>query len=112
MAEYLPILTDAVLLGLCFLLLWLVRRQQEEVDLLSRRVSAAESAASDLGRSTGSVLLAQEKDLKALKEAVDQMQDGVTERNRAETRMFEGLSNIFNYDYAQARKAVGDGGEE
>lgn len=112
MLEYLPVLTDFVLLAQCVLLLWLARRLQEKVDLLARRVASAETQTSDLSRSTGSVLFAQEKDLKELKEAVDQMQDGVNERNHAEAKMFEGLSNIFNYDYAQARKAVGDGGEE
>lgn len=112
MLEYLPVLMDAVLLGLCLLLLVLLRKQQEEVDRLSRRVSAAETQTSDLGRNIGGLLLSQEKDLAAIREAVDQMQDGVNDRNRAETKMFEGLSNIFNYDYAQARKAVGDSVEE
>lgn len=54
-----------------------------------------------------------EEDRKALGECVNKLQDSIDEikdsaieRNKEEARMFEGISNMMNYDISQATKAV------
>ena len=54
-----------------------------------------------------------EEDRKALGECVsklqdslDEIKDSAIERNKEEARMFEGISNMMNYDISQATKAV------
>lgn len=45
-------------------------------------------------------------ELKEVKESLDEIKDSVIERNNEEARMFEGISNMMNYDLSQAQKAV------
>lgn len=45
-------------------------------------------------------------ELKEVKEGLDEIKDSVIERNNEEARMFEGISNMMNYDVSQATKAV------
>ena len=54
-----------------------------------------------------------EEDRKALGECVcklqdslDEIKDSAIERNKEEARMFEGITNMMNYDVSQATKAV------
>lgn len=41
-----------------------------------------------------------------LQESLDEIKDSAIERNVQESRMFEGITNMMNYDPAQAIKAV------
>lgn len=41
-----------------------------------------------------------------IQEDLDEIKDSVIERNNEEARMFEGISNMMNYDVSQATKAV------
>lgn len=45
-------------------------------------------------------------ELKEVKEGLDEIKDSTLERNSQEARMFEGISNMMNYDPSQAIKAV------
>lgn len=45
-------------------------------------------------------------ELKEVKEGLDEIKDSAIERNKEEARMFEGISNMMNYDISQATKAV------
>lgn len=45
-------------------------------------------------------------ELKGVKEGLDEIKDSAIERNKEEARMFEGISNMMNYDISQATKAV------
>lgn len=45
-------------------------------------------------------------ELKEAKESLDEIKDSAIERNNEEARMFEGISNMMNYDISQAQKAV------
>lgn len=45
-----------------------------------------------------------------LQESLDEIKDSAIERNKEEARMFEGISNMMNYDISQATKAVKGGG--
>lgn len=42
----------------------------------------------------------------SLEKDVDEIKDSAIERNSQEARMFEGISNMMNYDISQAQKAV------
>ena len=42
----------------------------------------------------------------SLEKDVDEIKDSAIERNNEEARMFEGISNMMNYDISQAKKAV------
>lgn len=99
----LSIIIDAILLGICIQWGRRAREQQGEI----RRLHRNEEWLNDR---IGTVvdLYAKREELAELTEAVNQMKDGVVERNQAEARMFDGLTNIFNYDLSQARKAVSD----
>ena len=49
-------------------------------------------------------------ELEEVKDGLDEIKDSTLERNSQEARMFEGISNMMNYDPSQAMKAVkGDG---
>lgn len=52
-----------------------------------------------------------EDSLSALKEVLDDIKDSAIERNNEEARMFQGISNMMNYDISQATKAA-KGGED
>ena len=41
-----------------------------------------------------------------LQDSIDEIKDSAIERNKEEARMFEGISNMMNYDVSQATKAV------
>lgn len=41
-----------------------------------------------------------------LQESLDEIKDSAIERNKEEARMFEGITNMMNYDTSQAIKAV------
>ena len=41
-----------------------------------------------------------------LQESLDEIKDSAIERNKEEARMFEGITNMMNYDISQATKAV------
>ena len=41
-----------------------------------------------------------------IQDSIDEIKDSVIERNNEEARMFEGISNMMNYDVSQATKAV------
>ena len=41
-----------------------------------------------------------------LQESMDEIKDSAIERNKEEARMFEGITNMMNYDPSQAIKAV------
>lgn len=41
-----------------------------------------------------------------LQESLDEIKDSAIERNKEEARMFEGITNMMNYDPSQAIKAV------
>lgn len=104
----------AVLFILQVVLLYRHTRQQDAEERLQLRMEQLEHSNSEFRKAIQILIrgLEQEqesagKELQELKEAVDEMKDGVDERNNAEARMFEGLSSIFNYDVTQARKAVG-----
>jgi CHAD domain-containing protein len=43
-----------------------------------------------------------------LQESLDEIKDSAIERNKEEARMFEGISNMMNYDISTAREAVKD----
>lgn len=45
-----------------------------------------------------------------LQESLDEIKDSAIERNKEEARMFEGISNMMNYDISTAREAVKDVG--
>ena len=45
-----------------------------------------------------------------LQDSIDEIKDSAIERNVQETRMFEGITNMMNYDIYQATKAVKSGG--
>ena len=51
------------------------------------------------------------QELAILKESLDEIKDSVVERNLEEVRMFQGISNMMNYDISQATKAA-KGGED
>lgn len=42
----------------------------------------------------------------SLEKDVDEIKDSAIERNKEEARMFEGITNMMNYDISQATKAV------
>lgn len=50
------------------------------------------------------------QELAILKESLDEIKDSAVERNLEEARMFQGISNMMNYDISQATKAA-KGGE-
>ena len=52
-----------------------------------------------------------EDSLSTLKEVLDDIKDSAIERNNEEARMFQGISNMMNYDISQATKAA-KGGED
>lgn len=41
-----------------------------------------------------------------LQESMDEIKDSAIERNEQEAKMFEGITNMMNYDISQATKAV------
>ena len=43
-----------------------------------------------------------------LKEGLDEIKDSAVERNLEEARMFQGISNMMNYDPSQAARAVSE----
>ena len=45
-------------------------------------------------------------ELKEAKDSLDEIKDSTLERNSQEARMFEGITNMMNYDPSQAIKAV------
>lgn len=45
-----------------------------------------------------------------LQESMDEIKDSAIERNEQEAKMFEGITNMMNYDISQATKAVKGGG--
>ena len=45
-------------------------------------------------------------ELMEAKESLDEIKDSAIERNKEEARMFEGITNMMNYDPSQAIKAV------
>lgn len=45
-------------------------------------------------------------ELREAKDSLDEIKDSTLERNSQEARMFEGISNMMNYDIYQAQKAV------
>lgn len=94
-----------LLLVLLAVLIYRYIRLQECAERLELRLEQVEYSNSEFKKATQVVLRGFEKDL-------DEMKDGVDERNKAEIKMFEGLSNIFNYDVAQARGAVRADAEE
>ena len=51
------------------------------------------------------------QELAILKESLDEIKDSAVERNLEEARMFQGISNMMNYDISQATKAA-KGGED
>lgn len=91
MLEYLPMLTDAILLGICLLLGRRAREQQEDIDNLKATDEYLE------GR-VGTV--------------VDLYAEQRQEAERMEKRWFEGVSNIMNYDLNQARRGAGHENED
>lgn len=104
---------------------------EEELRKLKSRTAALEAGAKDLdtglketgdriGREVrawnaamGAVDDACDERLRALEKAVDGMREEAEASARQEKRLFEGMSNILNYDLGVARKAVsGDGRED
>lgn len=80
-------------------------RLKERTERLELQMIQLESSNSGFKKATQDILRTFEKEL-------DEVKDGVDERNKAEIKMFEGLSNIFNYDVTQAREAVRTDAEE
>ena len=94
-----------LLLVLLAVLFFRYIRLQERTERLELQMIQLESSNSGFKKATQSILRTFEKEL-------DEVKDGVDERNKAEIKMFEGLSNIFNYDVTQAREAVRTDAEE
>ena len=89
----------------------LAYRQERKVIL--ERVGDAEDAVEDLRTAYDMFGQSYEDDRKALgecvnklQESLDEIKDSAIERNKEEARMFEGISNMMNYDISQATKAV------
>lgn len=89
----------------------LAYRQERKVIL--ERVGDAEDAVDDLRTAYDMFGQSYEDDRKALGECVaklqdslDEIKDSAMERNMQEARMFEGITNMMNYDPSQAIKAV------
>lgn len=79
---------------------------KETGDRIGREVRAWNAA-------MGAVDDACDERLRALEKAVDGMREEAEASARQEKRLFEGMSNILNYDLGVARKAVsGDGRED
>ena len=94
-----------LLLILLAVLIFRYIRLQERTERLELQMIQLESSNSGFKKATQDILRTFEKEL-------DEVKDGVDERNKAEIKMFEGLSNIFNYDVTQAREAVRADAEE
>ena len=89
----------------------LAYRQERKV--LLERVKDAEETIDGFRTAFDMFVQNYEEDRKALGECVcklqdsiDEIKDSAIERNSQEARMFEGISNMMNYDVSQATKAV------
>lgn len=88
-------------------------RQEREVFL--ERIRDADEAICDFRTAYDMFGRNYEEDRKAIgecigkmQESLDEVKDSAMERNIQEAKMFEGISNMMNYDHYQALKAVRD----
>ena len=98
-------------------LVWHVRELWGEIDLLKTMERRTQESHTKLRKEFNSFVSVNQTDRKILleelreaKRELDEVKETAMDRNIQEARMFEGISNMMNYDISTAREAVkGDG---
>lgn len=92
---------------------------QKDIERLEYRIAGMGKAHAELKANYESYARANKADrevllgkLNELSHRVDEIEEPVREREKAEAQMLQGLSNILDYNIGVAKKAVSDRGED